>query len=349
MSTSRHVAVLGAWITLLALAIDPFTQQIIHPVACDRAVLGTLGKVPRAINLTSFDETIYDDQGVEMSMLASIYTDLTEGDRPIDVQCPTGNCTFTQESNPDVSYQTLGFESVCVDVSEEVRMMYEDSSDIGNTWHIPRISTNETIKPANPNDGWWAYSADTLFRFGDIIRLVATMNDRGRIYFPEYWTAKQNESPMVSFTTLMMNFDGDNCEETFCLPTDMPLAIECKIWPAILTIKSRIDSANLYETTVGSEPLNYHADPGHGYIYDRCDAMPAQVLRDGFWEPCSGSSVETPGSSVPIRPDFFSTKTWYAPDCVWNIDYGAVTGIRQTFKRMYQNQTLMKQASATIS
>jgi len=59
----RHVAVLGAWITLLALAIDPFTQQIIHPVTCDRAVLGTLGKVPRAINLTGVDDTIYDRQG----------------------------------------------------------------------------------------------------------------------------------------------------------------------------------------------------------------------------------------------------------------------------------------------
>ncbi|MCQ8811603.1 hypothetical protein NQU36_26775, partial [Escherichia coli] len=60
---------------MLALAIDPFTQQIIHPVVCDRAVLGISGKVPRAGNFTIYDDPNYDAQGLEMSMLASIYTD----------------------------------------------------------------------------------------------------------------------------------------------------------------------------------------------------------------------------------------------------------------------------------
>lgn len=302
MSTSRHVAVLGAWITLLALAIDPFTQQIIHPVTCDRAVLGTLGKVPRAINLTGVDDTIYDRQGMEMSMLASIYTDLIEGERPIEVQCPTGNCTFTQKLNPHVSYQTLGFESACVDVSKEVRMenSTENLEGVKQTWSIPRISTNETFKTGDPNDPWTERWPGTLYRIGDETRLLATMSDDlGKVYFPEYWTAKQNEPPIVSFTTLMLNVDRSNCEGAFCgISTDVPLAVECKFWPAILTLKSRIDSADLYETTVDSEPLNYHASPRYDYYYDRWDAMPAQVLRDGFWEPCTGSSLETPDKPV---------------------------------------------------
>jgi len=311
-------------------------------------------------------------------MLTSIYTDLIEGDRSIDVECLTGNCTFTQKSNADVSYQTLGFESACVDVSEEVRM---ETTVADQTWSIPRLATNETIKPANENDAVWGHSADTVWRFREVTRLVATMNDRGRINFPEYWTAKQNEAPIVSFTTLMLNVDRSNCEGTFCqTSTDdspdhdspdhdsldhdsldhdlldhdlldldeinyVPLAVECKIWPAILTLRSRIDSARLYETTVDSEPLKYHADPEHRYLFDRWDAMPAQVLRDGIWEPCSGSIVETPVSSINDIPEFSSMTTGYAPDCVWNIDYLAVHGIRKSFKRMYQNQTLIKEGS----
>jgi len=333
---------------LLALAIDPFTQQIIHPVVCDRTVLGILAKVPRAVNLTSFDDPIYDDdQGLEMSMLASIYTDLIEGDRPIDVQCSTGNCTFTQKSNPDVSYQTLGFESACVDVSKEVRMQKLDEG--GDFWYIPRIATNEHVESANQKD--WGhllvnhnadFTANSIsFRPSDgtgpvETRLVATMVETGRTYFPEYWTAKQNEPPIASFTTLMLKVDRSNCEMSSCqMSTDMALAVECGIWPAILTIQARIESAKLYETTVDSEPLIYH-DLKEGYrgYNDNWDAIPAQVLRDGSWEPCTGSSVETPEKPV------LNMTTWYAQDCVWTIEWNAVTAVRRTFNRMYQDQTL---------
>ena len=322
---------------MLALATDPFTQQIIRPVACDRAVLGTLAKVPRASNLTGSDNLIYDAQGVEMSMLASIYTDLIAGDRPIDVQCPTGNCTFTQKSNPGVSYQTLGFESACVDISKEAH----EGDDI---WYIPRVVTNDTTRPAIPDDTSHTIPTDDWYiwirtdKYTGSSRLVAAMSEPDKLYFPEYWTAKQNETPIVSFTTLMFNVDSSDCDGTFCKnATNMPLAIECRIWPAILTIKSRIDSAKLYETTVNSEPLNHHADlvNGRSYSYDNWDAIPTQVLRDGFWESCTGSSVETPDKPV------HNMTTWYARDCVWIIDWEAVVGIRQTFKRMYQNQTLI--------
>ncbi|KAF1934562.1 hypothetical protein EJ02DRAFT_439774, partial [Clathrospora elynae] len=49
---SCHIATLGAWITVLALAIDPFTQQIVRPVVCHHSVLDGRARIPRANNLT---------------------------------------------------------------------------------------------------------------------------------------------------------------------------------------------------------------------------------------------------------------------------------------------------------
>jgi hypothetical protein len=353
--------VLGAWITLLALAIDPFTQQIIRPVMCNIALIGTPGKVPRATNLTSTDDATYDTQGLEMSMLASIYSTLVEGDKPIDVQCLTGNCTFTQELNPEISYQTLGFDSACVDVSKEVKAETKDRRD---TWYIPRTVTNSTIRSANPAD--YAYqelSANVLYRFFSASRLLATMGEPGVIQFPEYWTTKQTETPLVSFTAMMFNVDRSNCERTFCqTSTDMPLAVECKIWPVILTIKSRVQSTKLLETIVRSEPLG-STWIGSGRSFSSWLRIPAQVLRDGAWESCSGSEVETPDKPVAVGAtnvgnlylyyDYYGGSSprenavWYAQDCVWIIDGPAYSGLYGLFTRMFQNQTLVNNALET--
>jgi hypothetical protein len=82
----RYVAALGAWITLLALAIDPFTQQIIRPVVCDRTLDDVFGKIPRANSLTEYDPKFPSNtKGLEISMLAAIYNGLDEIRGSIDV------------------------------------------------------------------------------------------------------------------------------------------------------------------------------------------------------------------------------------------------------------------------
>ncbi|KAF2831102.1 hypothetical protein CC86DRAFT_401656 [Ophiobolus disseminans] len=63
---SRHLAACDALITVFALAIDPFTQQLIHPVLCHRTALGSVARLPRAHNFTGFG---YLALGLQLSSL----------------------------------------------------------------------------------------------------------------------------------------------------------------------------------------------------------------------------------------------------------------------------------------
>jgi hypothetical protein len=91
-----HVAALGAWITVLAIAIDPFSQQIIHPISCRKTLEGVVANVPRANNLTGIGALAvrFEPMSLDADTTAAILIGLLKVPEAISVQCPTGNCTF---------------------------------------------------------------------------------------------------------------------------------------------------------------------------------------------------------------------------------------------------------------
>jgi hypothetical protein len=70
--------VADTWITVLALAIDPFTQQIIHPIVCHRTLHDSVAYVPRANNLTGIGRYVGGDmpRSSELDASAAIYIGL---------------------------------------------------------------------------------------------------------------------------------------------------------------------------------------------------------------------------------------------------------------------------------
>ena len=103
----------GAMITVLALAVDPFAQQIIKYHDCITNATGTPATVPR----TNY---FYDRQGVHVgaqtdsvgsdvqnAINAGIFSPLGS----VSAACPTGNCTWSSE------YSTVGYCSECEDIT----------------------------------------------------------------------------------------------------------------------------------------------------------------------------------------------------------------------------------------
>jgi hypothetical protein len=121
----RSLAAIGAMITLISLALDPFFQQVVD--FPDRwALANATGLIPRVVRYSPFYTPEYM-QGFETTfinpalrpIIGQFFIDngtqpvpFGNGTRPdIPLSCPTDNCTWPE-------YDTLGVCSQCADVSD---------------------------------------------------------------------------------------------------------------------------------------------------------------------------------------------------------------------------------------
>lgn len=107
----RALIMLGAAITLLALAFEAFMQQIVsYPV---RQVDDDTGQAIAKRNEYLFDSESYDDY--EEDVVNAIYAGVWTTDFRLDPICPSGNCTWPP-------FQSLGWCSQCEDVTSQATL-----------------------------------------------------------------------------------------------------------------------------------------------------------------------------------------------------------------------------------
>jgi hypothetical protein len=251
-----HLAALGAWITVLAVAIDPFTQQVVRSVICHRTLPYASASVPRAYNFTT---EFLPNPDLEVA----VYAGLIGIPNAIDFRCTTGNCTFPTDSLSGGSYQTLAMESACIDVSGEIEEYYIHEQ--GQTeWRLP-VFDNETQVIGGHYLAW-------------------TKSNNSNPFFPESWNGNYQGAGLLSFTALLAATDWDCYGQRGFLPECYtPLAVECKLWPALQTIGARINISFLEESVLSSEPVPA-TTLDDGSIQDWV-TIASKVLRRGIWEP----------------------------------------------------------------
>jgi len=305
INVRSHVAALGAWITVLAIAIDPFSQQIIHPVVCHETLQGVVASVPRANNLTGIGTLTarYEPMTLDGDTTTAILLGLLRDPELVPVQCSTGNCTFSSDAASGATYQTLGFGSACVDISAEIKRN-DNTSSATPEWYIPAMD-KEAAQLAN----------NTLRATGQFPALTTD-----NTYFPAYWSGNRGNTSLFAFTALLRESECKNNLNQSCV---VPLAVECKMWPVIQTISSRIEISKLQEEVLSSEPLNrYTADGWTQTPYDY-KTITSRVLRNGNWESCD---------------------TTRSSDCVWSIDAASVSALSIALRRMFDKQYIARGA-----
>ena len=111
------VASIGAVVTIAALIIDPFAQQIIRYYTCPIGLTTAQATIPRT-NL--FYEPGLHDGNLQISISTGMQSAVNIGvfQPAVDVRfdCPTGNCTFDQP------YHSVGYCSHCSDISSELQI-----------------------------------------------------------------------------------------------------------------------------------------------------------------------------------------------------------------------------------
>ncbi|KAF4835711.1 hypothetical protein CGCTS75_v002170 [Colletotrichum tropicale] len=112
----RNLAVLGAILTLFAMAVDPFAQQIVHYYSCSVMAHDEVGAISLSNN--------YTDGIMERP----------SGTPAIDPQMQsamTGNCTFTATED-GATFVSLSLQSQCTDISDKTSHSLNFNRDSNN-------------------------------------------------------------------------------------------------------------------------------------------------------------------------------------------------------------------------
>jgi hypothetical protein len=321
-----HLAALGAWITVLAVAIDPFTQQVVRSVICHHALPYASASVPRAYNFTS---EFLPNPDLEVA----VYAGIIGIPNAIDFRCMTGNCTFPADSLSGGSYQTLAMESACIDVSGEIEE-YNNHEQDPTKWRLP-VFDNETQVIGERYLAW-------------------TKSNNTNPFFPESWYGNHQGDGLYSFTALLAATNWDCYGQRGFLPECYtPLAVECKLWPALQTIGARINISSLEERVLSSEPLPATTLDDGSIL--KWVTIASKVLRRGIWEPCTASDSYTLHTPVPVYnnslwsgfPDNV-TLQWYTQDCIWALDSHARFAFQGLLDSIFAEKSVLAPSSIVV-
>lgn len=158
----QPLTALGCIIMILAVAVDPFVQQLVRPMDCSVEVLG--GIAAATLPRSNVFQVLGFDGGAEprestgiMSMRgmrfeSSMYDAIFSPGRDPPWQCSTGNCSFTD------TYGTIGICHSCQDVSTDVLITV-------TCWNIS--STNASYHPTSgmdcPSDSVFTVESNITF------------------------------------------------------------------------------------------------------------------------------------------------------------------------------------------
>jgi hypothetical protein len=260
-------------------------------------------------------------------MIAAMYTGLLNNSQSVEAQCYTGNCTFPSSSGTTDSYLTIGFSSVCIDITKEFQATPRQFS-----WHIPSLVSNETKYSLNWAEG---NSTKTLVTGDQYKRQYYSKGQYDPDTFGNYWLPEQNATPLLQFVALTVakNFTYWNA-----------VGAECKVWPAVHSIKAQVDLGELHEIVTSETPLQYYRSRyTSSWLH-----VSFRVLRNGSWHECTPSNAQTMEQPVSVynntvryldeeRPENIQ---WYAEDCVWIIDHQTDIALRQELNNLYSDRVV---------
>lgn len=298
-NSRRHLlATFGAVITICALAIDPFSQQVLSYRNC----LEPNDSVTAQISVTNRYTLTGGHIGARESaldnvMTLSIYNGLLSsvenGSSLGSVTCPSGNCTFASDNG--ATYSSV---AIC-----------QKSQDI--TQHIQ----NDTLA-----DGIWNYSLPSGPRLGGGFLLSSAVVD---YLNPVNYGADDLKNMLFTFDALM-----------FSLTREAPFAVRSSIYPCVKTWGANITLNELRETEITSVPMEFNYVTSYSYLtnhtlrngsWQACN--PTSHVTDTNTVPVTKNGPTT-FDGPTYEPSFFAnnmengTTLWYPFDCTWMLGGG---------------------------
>ncbi|OQE05885.1 hypothetical protein PENVUL_c021G08489 [Penicillium vulpinum] len=229
---AKHFAVLGSLAVILALAIDPFTQNLIHyysNLVTDVSQIATVS--------TSF---VYDVTGltihpgaawyVDPIFKANIYNSLLNNDKtkPWSIPqytCGTGNCTWDPIA-------ALELSSSCTNVTDQLKFVCYDDKEFISKFGAPNCSVN---------------------LLGSTTSASFVLNQSHGYPVSVAYVKSNNALAYKStnhYTTQMIAPDGLLLEGPFELGRTKWQAMECALMPTVRSFRTSVTNGIYHEETL---------------------------------------------------------------------------------------------------
>lgn len=174
----QFVSRCGAFITVAALIIDPFAQQVISTYDCNILAESGLATIPRTNNFNERGKHIGAAIGtVSLEMQRSINAGIFNPGGNVVFDCPTGNCTFPSE------YHTVAYCSECNDTTNRLSINAETNSANNTSWTISLNSADAATRfnlSVVMNGSWHSSQylgmQSTLSGYTDIVAGLLSIN-----------------------------------------------------------------------------------------------------------------------------------------------------------------------------
>jgi hypothetical protein len=308
-----YLATIGAFIIVAALAVDPFSQQILQYYSCYIAAPDLTASIPRNNNFTAdtIDSQLFgwSRLALDETMAGSIWLGVIQPPQnlssQINVQCPSGNCTFSADSG--ATYDTIAMCSSCNDISDRIL-----------NYTLPRSSA-------------WPDESMTLdrgvsFRSGN----VATSPD------------------LFSFESIMLSKTDLSCNDTKGTCETKAFATRCSLIPCVQSYKAEIRTFILNEQLVSTTNMIYDADMDP--IRMSFSLVTNSTTRNGVRHDCITSKGKTTENTVALSSNntivnsyndynLRNTTHWTSPYCFFQYDSTA-QATADFLRNMFANKTL---------
>jgi hypothetical protein len=308
------LATLGATITLCALAIGPFSQQVVDYQPCLRPSPREEARIPRtnAYSTSAFPGiTGYGQSGaavLDNVMTLSIYEGLlsppANGSSLISPTCPTGNCTFPSDNG--ASYTSVAMCYKAWDISRDIQ---NDTVSRFPNYSLPSgLRLNSYIDPTL----MLVTTVPTFAKTGDYEEIVGGM--------------------LFTFEALMYRIEpgSDNQPGLF--------AVRSSIYPCIKTWHGSVALSVLHETEISSIAMTPQGADGFGKYFAH---ITNEALRNGTWDTCEPTSQnQTYGIDVHSGGQITSVANGTSSDCLWLLSYGANVAIQAFLTNLFNDNSI---------
>jgi len=315
-----YLATFGALITVVAMAVDPFSQQVLQYYGCLNAVPESVARVPRANNYSAESVLTFGasrSYSLQPPMLAAMYVGLVKPPQNVSsalsVQCETGNCTFPADSG--AAYTTLSMCNSCTDITKSI--VLNNDTSVYN-WSLPCLPSQ---KCASISAGG-AFSCQT-----------------------------EGPGPYDSFFTLecLMLSNGKPCDgevPTVCPPT-VGFATRCSYVPCIREYTAQMTNFVLEEKLISTTNLAVvpgNASTGRDAYFS---IATNSTLRNGVRHECSSEhwTEDTPvavsenNTMIPydsgVEPAY-----WVSADCAWYVDEVTTSLVAGSLMGFYDQESI---------
>lgn len=314
---------------MVAMAVDPFTQQVLQFYSCSTLIEGENATVPFSNNYTAgFLGRPSGVPDIDPQMLSAIYSGLLDppvnASSAIKFECRTGNCTFPSTED-EATFLSLAMNTQCADISSNIS-----------------LSVNVKDKVATLNA--------SLLEYG-----IHLHNDTG-----QDWPMKSGfERPNGLPSSFLLKF-------AFLMAPDIAKvnqaqAFECEFFPVVNTYSVNVTNGVLLEQVLASERIDIWTE-----FYAQHALLPVnKTIRAGEWHQCfstrdpsdendfpiigkpkeSGDSIGMYHDSSPYG-HLGNYTEWWPHDCVYSIGYEATASLRSNLEKFLGKQSLSYEPSS---